>query len=227
MRCRWCVWSPRPVTARRPCWPSWPSARALGWVGCRWTSAIDPAVLLTYIAVAMDRVEPIDPRIVRGLAGPGASILGAVPRLAEAMAAMTQPVALVLDHLGLLENQACLDLVAELAAQLPAGSQLLLASRARPPLPVAVLRPQGRVMELGSRNSPWTTRWLAARAVATGACRRRCRTICQRARAAVRARVAARSVRWPGMLGHPHHQSWFSLTCLRRSWGLRWWTTAP
>jgi LuxR family maltose regulon positive regulatory protein len=110
----------------------------------------DPAVLLTYIAVALDRVEPIDPRIVRGLAGPGASIVGVVPRLAAAMAAMTQPVALVLDHLELLENQACLDLVAELAAQLPAGSQLLLASRARPPLPVAVLRAQGRVMELGT-----------------------------------------------------------------------------
>ncbi|HWI74950.1 MAG TPA: hypothetical protein VNT55_23510, partial [Baekduia sp.] len=28
----------------------------------------DPAVLLTYIAMALDRVEPIDPRVVRGLA---------------------------------------------------------------------------------------------------------------------------------------------------------------
>jgi LuxR family maltose regulon positive regulatory protein len=105
----------------------------------------DPAVLLTYLAVALDRLEPIN----RGLAGPAASILGAVPRLAAAMAAMTQPVALVLDHLELLENQECLDLVAELAAQLPAGAQLLLASRARPPLPVALLRAQGRVLELG------------------------------------------------------------------------------
>jgi LuxR family maltose regulon positive regulatory protein len=109
----------------------------------------DPAVLLTYLAVALDRVEPINPKIVRGLAAPGASILGAVPRLAAAMAAMTQPVALFLDHLELLENQECLDVVAELAAQLPAGSQLLVASRARPPLPVALLRAQGRVMELG------------------------------------------------------------------------------
>jgi len=112
----------------------------------------DPAVLLTYIAVALDRVEPIDPRIVRGLAGPGASIVGAVPRLAAAVAAMTQPVALVLDHLELLGNQACLDLVAELAAQLPRGSLLLLASRARPPLPVALLRAQGRVVELGAEE---------------------------------------------------------------------------
>ena len=109
----------------------------------------DPAVLLTYVAAALDRIEPITPRIVRGLAAPGASILGAVPRLAAAMAAMTQPVALVLDHLELLDNQQSLDLVAELAAQLPTGSQLLLASRARPPLPVALLRAQGRVLELG------------------------------------------------------------------------------
>jgi LuxR family transcriptional regulator, maltose regulon positive regulatory protein len=109
----------------------------------------DPAVLLTYLAVALDRVEPIDPRIVRGLGGPGASIVGAMARLAAAMAAMTQPVALVLDHLELLENQECLDVMAELAAQLPAGAQLLVASRARPPLPVALLRARGRVVELG------------------------------------------------------------------------------
>jgi LuxR family transcriptional regulator, maltose regulon positive regulatory protein len=109
----------------------------------------DPAVLLTYLAVALDRVEPIDPRVIRGLAGPGASIVGAVPRLAAAMAAMTGPVALVLDHLEVLENQACLDVVAELAAQLPPGAQLLVASRVRPPLPVGLLRVQGRVVELG------------------------------------------------------------------------------
>jgi LuxR family maltose regulon positive regulatory protein len=124
------------------------TAHRVGWVSVDQRDN-DPAVLLTYVAVALDRVEPIDPRIVRGLAGPGASIVGAVARLAAAMATMTGPVALVLDHLELLENQECLDVMAELAAQLPAGSRLLLASRARPPLPVAVLRAQGRVMELG------------------------------------------------------------------------------
>jgi LuxR family maltose regulon positive regulatory protein len=112
----------------------------------------DPAVLLTYLAVALDRVEPIDPTVIRGLAAPGASIVGAVPRLAAAMAAMTQPVALVLDHVELLETQQCLDVVVEVAAQLPAGSQLLLASRAGPPLPVALLRAQGRLMELGTEE---------------------------------------------------------------------------
>ena len=112
----------------------------------------DPAVLLTYLAVALDRIEPIDPRVFRALAGPGASIVGAVTRLAAAVAAMPQPVALVLDQVELLGNQQCLDAVAELAAELPAGSQLLLASRARPPLPVALLRAQGRMVEIGAEE---------------------------------------------------------------------------
>jgi LuxR family maltose regulon positive regulatory protein len=109
----------------------------------------DPAVLLTYLGVALDRIEPIEPGVVRALAGPGVSIVGAVSRLAAAMAAMTQPVALVLDHLELLHTPQCLDAVAELAAQLPPGSQLLLASRTRPLLPLALLRAQGQVVELG------------------------------------------------------------------------------
>ena len=111
----------------------------------------DPAVLLTYLAVALDRIESIDPSVFRALGGPGASIMGAATRLAAAVAAMPEPVALVLDHVELLGNQQCLDAVAELAAQLPpTGSQLLLASRAQPPLPVALLRAQGRVVELGA-----------------------------------------------------------------------------
>src|SRR5215213_10201832 len=124
------------------------TAHRVGWVSVDQRDN-DPAVLLTYIGAALDRLEPIDPRVVRGLAGPGAPIVGVVRRLAAAMAAMPQPVALVLDHLELLENQQCLDLVAELAAQLPTGVQLLVASRARPPLPVALLRAQGRVVEVG------------------------------------------------------------------------------
>ena len=127
----------------------------------------DPAVLLTYLAVALDRVEPIDPRVIRGLAGPGASVVGAVPRLAAAMAAMTQPVALVLDHVELLADQQSLDAVAELAAQLPAGTQLLVASRTRPPLPVAWLRAQGRVVEFGTAELAMDRQ--EARAVLEGA----------------------------------------------------------
>lgn len=34
----------------------------------------DPVVLLTYIAAALDRVEPVDPGVFRALASPGASV---------------------------------------------------------------------------------------------------------------------------------------------------------
>src|SRR5215204_3099154 len=142
------------------------TAHRVGWVSGD-QRANDPAGLLTYLAVALDRVEPIDARVIRGLAGPAASIVGAVPRLAAAMAAMTGPVALVLDHLELLENQACLDLVAELAAQLPPGAQLLVASRVRPPLPVGLLRVQGQVVELGVEELAMDDR--EARALLEGA----------------------------------------------------------
>jgi LuxR family maltose regulon positive regulatory protein len=110
----------------------------------------DPTVLLTDIAAALDRIEPIDPAIFQSLAAPGDAIAStAVPRLVAAIEAMSQPVALVLDHLEFLGNVHCLDTVGELALQLPTGSQLALASRARPPLPLGLLRAQGRLLEIG------------------------------------------------------------------------------
>jgi LuxR family maltose regulon positive regulatory protein len=110
----------------------------------------DPVVLLTYLAVALDRVEPIDPGVFQALAAPGVLVVATVvPRFASAVSAMTEPVAVVLDHMELLDNRECLDAVAELAVRLPAGSQLMLASRRTPPLPVALLRAQGQVVEVG------------------------------------------------------------------------------
>jgi LuxR family transcriptional regulator, maltose regulon positive regulatory protein len=66
-----------------------------------------------------------------------------------AMSAMTEPVALVLDHLELLANQACRDAVAALALHLPVGSQLAIATRGAPPLPMARLRAARGVVEVG------------------------------------------------------------------------------
>jgi LuxR family maltose regulon positive regulatory protein len=110
----------------------------------------DPVVLLTYIAAALARVEPVDPGPLRALASPGVSVVATVvPRLAAAVAGMTRQVTVVLDHLESLENRVCLDAVAELALGLPAGSQLLLASRRPPPLPVALLGGRGQVVEVG------------------------------------------------------------------------------
>jgi LuxR family transcriptional regulator, maltose regulon positive regulatory protein len=123
--------------------------RRVGWVSVDQRDN-DPTLLLTYLAVAVDRIKPIDPVVFRILAAPRVSPPAAViPHLVAALSSMTQPVALVLDHLELLTNVQCLDAVAELAVQLPAGSQLALGSRSTPPLPVGLLRAQSGMVEIG------------------------------------------------------------------------------
>jgi LuxR family maltose regulon positive regulatory protein len=108
----------------------------------------DPVVLLTYVAVALDRVEAIDPRVFRALASSGAGV--EVPRrLVAAMAGMGHPVALVIDNVEVVTNPESLDAIAGLALGLPMGSQLAIGSRDVLPLPTARLRAQGAIVEVG------------------------------------------------------------------------------
>ena len=61
--------------------------RRVGWVGVDQRDN-DPTVLLTHVAAALDRVEPIDPEILRALASPGAAFATTVVvRLAHAVSA--------------------------------------------------------------------------------------------------------------------------------------------
>jgi LuxR family transcriptional regulator, maltose regulon positive regulatory protein len=110
----------------------------------------DPEILLACAAAALNRVEAIDPELLRTRWLGGASIAAtAVTSLAGAMSAMTEPVALVLDHVEQVSNQECRDAVAELALHLPVGSQLAIATREAPPLPMARLRAAREVVEVG------------------------------------------------------------------------------
>ena len=119
----------------------------VGWVSAD-AHDNDPTVLLTYIAVALHRIEEIDPGVFRSITASGANIK-APRRLNAAMAAMQQPVSLVLDHLEAVTNQESLDAVAALALGLPAGSQIAIGSRESLPLPAARLRSQGGLVEVG------------------------------------------------------------------------------
>src|SRR5580693_2458060 len=113
----------------------------------------DPKVLLTYVARALDAVEPIDERVFDALASPGSSVPGSVvPRLGSAFSSMTSPVALVLDDVHMLRNRECQAALSVLADHVPSGSRLALAGRSRPPLRVARLRVEGRILEIGPRD---------------------------------------------------------------------------
>jgi len=110
----------------------------------------DPIVLLTYVATALDRVARIDPGAFEALASAGASVEGTVvPRLGAALAAVDEPLVLVLDDLHLLENPQCLDAIAALARHIREGSQLALSARGAPALPLGVLRARGLELEIG------------------------------------------------------------------------------
>jgi LuxR family transcriptional regulator, maltose regulon positive regulatory protein len=110
----------------------------------------DPKVLLTYVAEALNAVEPIDERVFDALASPGSSVPGSVvPRLGSAFSSMTAPVALVLDDVHSLRNRECQAALSMLADHVPDGSRLAMAGRSQPPLRVARLRAEGRILEIG------------------------------------------------------------------------------
>ena len=110
----------------------------------------DPKVLLTYVAEALDAVEPIGGRVFDALASPASSVPGSVvPRLGAAFSSMTTPVVLVLDDVHVLHNSECRAALSVLADHVPAGSRLVLAGRAEPPLRVARLRAEGKILEIG------------------------------------------------------------------------------
>jgi LuxR family maltose regulon positive regulatory protein len=109
----------------------------------------DPVVLLTYLAVALDRVIPVDSELVRLLAVEQPSITAITRALGSALAASPHSAALVLDDVYTLENPACHDILAMLIEHVPAESQIALASRSELPLPVSRLRAEGRIFEIG------------------------------------------------------------------------------
>jgi len=125
------------------------NGQAFAWVSVDETDN-DPKVLLSYIAQALNAVEPIDGRVFDALASPASSVPGTVvPRLGSAFLSMTSPVALVLDDVHALRNAECQAAVSALADHVPGGSRLALAGRDQPPVRVARLRAEGKLLEIG------------------------------------------------------------------------------
>jgi LuxR family maltose regulon positive regulatory protein len=125
------------------------SHRPFGWVHVDERDN-DPIVLLTYVAVALDRISPLDPSVFGALASPGVSVEATVvPRVGAALATMGREVVLVLDDLHVLENPVCLDAVASLTTHVSPGSHIALSARGEPALPLGALRAKGLALEIG------------------------------------------------------------------------------
>jgi LuxR family maltose regulon positive regulatory protein len=122
----------------------------VAWLSCD-NADNDPVVLLSALAIALDRIGPVDPAIFPALASSGAGV-SIVPRFVSAAASMQPPVTVLLDQAEAVTNRHCLNAIAEFALRLPPGWQLALASRSAVPLPTARLRAQGGLLEITAND---------------------------------------------------------------------------
>ncbi len=111
----------------------------------------DPVVLMRHLVAAFDRIEPVDPGIAEVLATPGISVWDAVvPRLTKHLASRSAPFVLVLDDVDLLESEEAIRALTVVIQNIPPGSMIALAGRAQPALPVAALRVDAPLLEIGA-----------------------------------------------------------------------------
>jgi LuxR family maltose regulon positive regulatory protein len=110
----------------------------------------DAVVLLRYIAGAIHGVEPVPAEVFEALSGPGGSNWSnRVPRVGSAFGALESPLVLVLDDLHAITSPSSLDVLAALLEYVPPGSQIAVASREDPALPLGRWRAHGLVHEIG------------------------------------------------------------------------------
>jgi len=109
----------------------------------------DPVVLLTDLAVAIDRVEPLGTEIFVAIASAAVSNRAVVGRLLAAMSRPPEGVRIAIDDGYRITSRSCLDILAELVTHLPEGSQVAIAGRERIRLPFVRWQAAGSLLEIG------------------------------------------------------------------------------
>jgi LuxR family transcriptional regulator, maltose regulon positive regulatory protein len=111
----------------------------------------DPGRLWWYIAHALRRARPGlgGDEVLRALQAPSPDITGEViPLLVNEMTALPEPVVLVLDDYHLIREESCHEQTAFLLLNLPPSVEIVLITRADPPLPLARERAAGQLVEI-------------------------------------------------------------------------------
>jgi LuxR family transcriptional regulator, maltose regulon positive regulatory protein len=160
--------------------------RPIAWLSLSSTEN-DPAALLTYIALALDRIEPVEATRVTALWTRTPKLGTTVLAQFISLLAGRQPFVLVLDDVHELTDRDVLDLLPVLIAELPAGSTFVVGSRTAMPLPVGRMRVKRRLVEVGPAD-------LAFDAVETAAL---LRSLGHEAPAIGTARLVERTEGWP------------------------------
>jgi len=113
----------------------------------------DAALLVASIVAVLEAIEPMPREVGVALANPKPSLDKVVlPRLGNAVAARQTPFVLVLDDFERLDSAPPLAVVATLVERLPAGSQVVLATRTEPALGLGRMRAHRGLVELGPKD---------------------------------------------------------------------------
>jgi LuxR family maltose regulon positive regulatory protein len=109
----------------------------------------DPVVLLTYLMLALQRVEPVDAGILALLVEQSDAIREvALPRLGRMLRRRERPFVLVLDDADALTSPEAIAVVDTITHHLPPGSQLAVIGRRAPVLDWSSLRVRRQLFEL-------------------------------------------------------------------------------
>src|SRR3954464_11627839 len=115
----------------------------------------DPVRLAGHVALALHRIQPLDPAGFRALAaGDGSRHLTALGHLLTSLRNGNRPGVLVLDDVHELRTVAAMNFIRALAAGLPAAFQLAVGSRLR--LGFGRLRSEARSVEFGAEDLAFT-----------------------------------------------------------------------
>ena len=125
----------------------------------------DPGRLWSHIVHSLQRACPdLDgDKVLGALRVQAPNITGtALPLLVNELAALPAPVVLVLDDYNVIRESSCHDQISFLLLHLPPSAQMVLTTRADPPLPLARLRAGGDVLEFRAPELRFTPAETAA-----------------------------------------------------------------
>jgi LuxR family maltose regulon positive regulatory protein len=113
----------------------------------------DPVTLLTYLMLALQRIEPVDAGVLALLNDSSRAIHDvALPRFGRTLRNRKQPFVLVLDDADALVSPEATDVVSVIARHLPEGSQLAIIGRRAPALQWSTLRAERKLVEIGAHS---------------------------------------------------------------------------
>jgi LuxR family maltose regulon positive regulatory protein len=117
----------------------------------------DASRMLVYLVTALNEAVPLGPEVFPRPPEPGPGFVAfALPRVARALAAPSKPFVLVLDDVHVIHDRNALDVLAMIVQNVPAGSQVVLAGRDPPPLPLSRLLVSGSLSTINTQQLAMT-----------------------------------------------------------------------